>query len=95
MKREVAELIKVENLREYLTEKGRKIVAEADKNWQAQNQVLVANAEEDKVININVGGSEICGLTSSTAKRKLRDVCNVCSFRNGPSQSECSITFTE
>lgn len=67
----MAELIKAGHLREYLTEKGREIAAEVNKNQQTHNQALVANAEDERVINMIIRGSEICRLTSSVAKRKL------------------------
>lgn len=95
LKREVAELIKDGHLREYLTEKGREIAVEADKNWQSLNLTPVANAEEEKVINMIAGGSEICRLTRLAAKSKFRETQSIYNIRNGLIQGDCTLTFTE
>lgn len=71
-KERVSELLKAEHIREYLTEKGREIVAEIDKNLHTQNQVPVANTEEERFINMIVGGLEICAFDKLSREKEAQ-----------------------
>ncbi|XP_057246818.1 uncharacterized protein LOC104908818 [Beta vulgaris subsp. vulgaris] len=68
LRREVSHLLKQGYLKDLLTEKGKQTVSKNDDRRQPPS-----SPPHVKVINVISGGSDICGLTYSAAKRHARD----------------------
>ncbi|XP_010682324.3 uncharacterized protein LOC104897199 [Beta vulgaris subsp. vulgaris] len=71
LRREVSHLLKQGYLKDLLTEKGKQTVSKNDDRRQPPS-----SPPHVKVINVISGGSDICGLTYSAAKRHARDGLN-------------------
>ncbi|XP_057251670.1 uncharacterized protein LOC130591775 [Beta vulgaris subsp. vulgaris] len=71
LRREVSHLLKQGYLKDLLTEKGKQTVSKDDDRRQPPS-----SPPHVKVINVISGGSDICGLTYSAAKRHARDGLN-------------------
>ncbi|XP_010687261.1 uncharacterized protein LOC104901388 [Beta vulgaris subsp. vulgaris] len=71
LRREVAHLLKLGYLKDLLTEKGKETTSIGEDRHQPPS-----SSAHVKVINVISGGSDICGLTYSAAKRHARDGLN-------------------
>ncbi|XP_048489823.2 uncharacterized protein LOC125491781 [Beta vulgaris subsp. vulgaris] len=71
LRREVSHLLKQGYLKDLLTEKGKQTVSKDGDRRQPPS-----SPPHVKVINVISGGSDICGLTYSAAKRHARDGLN-------------------
>ena len=94
LKYEVAELLKRGHLLEFLTEKGKQTVARREEKRQS-NDTPPEPPRQDRVINYIAGGSEVSGVSYSSAKRHTRQVSNaeVMPNRDRPSTVDETVTF--
>ncbi|XP_038695462.1 uncharacterized protein LOC119992739 [Tripterygium wilfordii] len=71
LKKEVTQLLKKGYLRDLLSERGRAAMSQAEKREEEQKPL-----PPEKTINVIFGGSEISGITHSSAKKQVKQTEN-------------------